>query len=293
MRILAIVVAGVCSFTPSLVHAEKTAVELQAHGEELAQAGRFVEAIDAFKAADRLDIRASHACLIALAYTRRELWPQAEVWLAMCHERANAGDPLPEWVAEADKQIAERLGAANVAEVEITVEPAVEAKITVSSFAPDETFAPPRKIHLPPGHHVIIVKAAGYQDGTRALDLTDKTAQHIAITLVPWAKVPGTVGARSNLRHKLFVYGAIAGGAGAVTYAIMGVSYLKLHGGTGFGGGYETAYDVTRPVTIGLWGVAAGLVIAGLVMRGHDEERPTVSAAPIAGGGMVSVGWQR
>src|SRR5690242_5920614 len=70
VRFHAIVVAGLWCALPAPVHAE-TPAELQAKGEQLAKDGRFSEAIDAFKAADRIERRASHACLIALAYTRR------------------------------------------------------------------------------------------------------------------------------------------------------------------------------------------------------------------------------
>src|SRR5688572_8864518 len=102
VRILAIVVAGLLA--ASGLAAADDREELQAKGEQLAKDGRFVEAIDAFKAADLIQPRASHACLIALAYTRRELWPQAELFLSVCHHRAKGGDPLPEWVPLAEQQ---------------------------------------------------------------------------------------------------------------------------------------------------------------------------------------------
>jgi hypothetical protein len=57
----------------STARAELTAVELEARGEALAKTGRYGEAIEAFKAADHIQPRASHACLIALAYARRDL----------------------------------------------------------------------------------------------------------------------------------------------------------------------------------------------------------------------------
>ena len=54
MRFLAIVVAGLCAIAPLVASAE-SAEELRARGEELAKDGRFSEAIDAFKAAERLE----------------------------------------------------------------------------------------------------------------------------------------------------------------------------------------------------------------------------------------------
>lgn len=289
-------VAGVSLAVSGAAHADLSAVELQARGEGLAKDGRFSEAIDAFKAADRLEIRASHACLIALAYTRRELWPQAEIWLDICHQRASSGDPLPEWVPEADKQIKDRLADANVAPVEIKVDPSVpDARVTVSSFAPDETFAP-RTIHLPPGHHTITVKAAGYTDGERALDIADKTPQQVSITLAAVVlATPGATVTTDPLPRKLLLTGGILIGAGFVSYAVMGYTWHTLDGGTGFGQWQESTYKVTRVTTLGLWGIGAGLAAVGLVLhyRAHGEDRATVSASPIAGGGMVSVGWQR
>ena len=136
------------SMTASTVQAD-TAAERVAAGEQLAKEGRLTEAIESFKAADKLEQRAKHACLIALAYIRRELWPQAEIFMTRCHQRATAGDPVPDWAALAEKQMNERLSSAKVSAVHIRIEPtalAATAKISVSSFPADETFAP-RTIH--------------------------------------------------------------------------------------------------------------------------------------------------
>src|SRR5688572_10205627 len=116
-----------------------------ARGEELAKQGRLTEAIDSFKAADKIEKRAKHACLIALAYIRRELWPQAEIFLTMCHERAKGtSDPVPDWVPLAEQTLKERLAKAKVAAVKIRIAPdslSSQALIAVSSFEPDELFA--------------------------------------------------------------------------------------------------------------------------------------------------------
>ena len=100
-----------------------------------------------------------------------------------CHTRATPSDPLPDWIAALDAQVVERLAAANLAAVELAVEPAdAHAKLTSSSFTPDETFAP-RTIHLPPGHHVFVVKSPGFDDAQQAIDVTDKTAKRVVIAL--------------------------------------------------------------------------------------------------------------
>src|SRR5512143_861795 len=118
VKIVTTLVAALVVVAPVVGHADDREA-LQAKGEQLAKEGRYNDAIDAFKAADRIQPRASHACLIALAYTRREAWPQAELFLSICHQRANAGDPLPDWVPQADQMIKERLASANLAEVTI------------------------------------------------------------------------------------------------------------------------------------------------------------------------------
>jgi hypothetical protein len=156
---------------------------LQAKGEQLAKDGKYTDAIEAFKAADRIEKRAAHACLISLAYTRRELWPQAELFLSFCHQRAKPGDPLPDWVSLADQQIRDRLIAAGLVEVSIEAKPPT-AHVTVSSFAPDEVFEP-RTIHLPIGTHVVFAKAPGYVDGQVILQISDKTTKHVVIELAP------------------------------------------------------------------------------------------------------------
>src|SRR5690348_12026360 len=120
-----------------------TAAQLQAAGEQDAKDGNYAAAIDKLKAPDRIEAPASHACLIAPAYARRNLSPQAEIFRTECHERASASDPLPEWMPVADKQIDDAIASASVAAVTIQVEPAeisAQAEVTVSSFAPDEKF---------------------------------------------------------------------------------------------------------------------------------------------------------
>ena len=242
------VVVALC-LAASRAAAEPTAAAEQARGEDLARRGRWSEAIEAFKSADRVEPTAEHACLIALAYARRELWPQAEVFFATCLARAGAGDRVPPWLAEARDQLDERLAAANVALVDIAVTPATAAaQLAMSSFAPDETFTP-RKLHLAFGHHVIVARAPGYADGRVELDITDKTPRHVAIEL--HAVDRGSVVARATRPGRtLMIAGAVALGAGAIAYGVMSVGWVKLNAGVGFDGPYQTAYEVGRVATI-------------------------------------------
>jgi hypothetical protein len=296
VRTLAIVVAGCCLLGPQIARAELGAVELQARGEELAKAGRYSEAIDAFKAADRKQRRASHACLIALAYTRREAWPQAELWLSTCHERAQPGDPLPEWAPEAKTLIEQRLATANVAPIELVVEPAgTDATLTASSFAPDEQF-PPRTIYLPPGHHVVIAHATGYPAVERTIAITDRTPQRIVIELRVETAVPVRAATRSRTPRRLLIAGGVLAGAGAIAHAWMAYERSKLSGAT-TGDEYDAhsgRYDVARAVSIGGYALGAAALITGIVLRSRArDERTTVTAHPIEGGALAVIEWTR
>jgi hypothetical protein len=279
-------------FGASSVARAETADELQARGEALAKAGQYTAAIDVFKAADRVEVRASHACLIALAYTRRELWPQAEIFLSRCQELATAADPLPVWFPEAKAQLEQRLAIAKVAPVTIQVRPTPPGtKLSVSSFAPDEKFAP-RTIHLPPGHHVVLAEADGVW-GEQQLDITDTAPRALVIELHPrgWRpNAPPTV----DRGRAWIVAGGVALGAGLITYGAMGVSYRKLadHNAADYDR-YSTLYDVTRASTIVLWAAGAGSLVTGYILHRRSAEAPSVSALPLPGGAMVSLGWSR
>ena len=296
MRLSGLLCAGLCLVAAS-AHADPTAPELQAQGEDLAKQGRFTEAIDSFKAADKLQPSATHACLIALAYTRRELWPQAEIWLSQCKVRATAADPLPDWAPAAEDQIQQRLADANAAAVTIEVQPAeASAKLTASSFAPDEQFAP-RTIHLPFGMHTIVAKAPGYVDETKQVEVKDKAAQHIVITMhKPDAGKPiGVVGpapAPSNGGKKLMIAGGVIIAAGFATWGWMAYERSKLETtDPKQWDAHSTRFDIAEYSTIGLWAVGAGLVVYGYIKHSKHEETSAIAVAPVPGGGIVSLGW--
>jgi len=310
VRIVTTLVAALVVAAPAVGHADDREA-LQAKGEQLAKEGRFNDAIDAFKAADRIQPRASHACLIALAYTRRESWPQAELFLSICHQRANAGDPLPDWVPQADEMIKDRIASANLAEVMIETKPAT-ARVTVSSFAPDEVFEP-RTIHLPFGTHVVFAKADGYFDAQYTLEIKDKSPQHVVIDLIPLTAKQKQERARgagpmttepAPKRGTPFLIGgsaAILGGIAAhlwwrhehtvlvdATTGTIDQAKVDLYNA------HSTRYDIAHYSTIGLYAVGVGLVATGVVLRMKSPESPAVAAVPLRGGGaMVSVEWSR
>ena len=300
VQLRAITVAGLCVLAPALAHAAPTAAELQARGERLARNGRYSEAIDAFKAADRLEARASHACLIALAYTRRELWSQAEIFMDLCHGRATASDPEPEWVPQAESLIEDRLRQVDAAPVELSIDPAVPGvKLSVSSFAPDETFGP-RTIHLTPGRHTVIAAADGYETERRELDIAGKSLRRVVIRM--WKTGTRPVPA-SRTGLTLIYSGLGAGVAGAATHLLWyrGNRDRLERAGQAFDlrayRAAEPAYDVSRWTTIGLYAVGGAAVVVGGILhlrRGRRGTEAAVALRPLPeGGGVIAVEWAR
>jgi hypothetical protein len=272
----------------------QSAADLEVAGEDAAKRGSYAEAIDKFKAADRLEPRARHACLIALAYTRRNLWPQAEIFRDRCHKLATERrEPLPEWIGVADRQIEDQIARAiadgSVAEVTIAIEPADAASaavIAVSSFAPDETFGP-RAIHLPRGIHQVFATAPGYRAGGERIDVADGKPQHVSIELrsakrskTPWIVAGAGLGVA-----------AIGGVLDATWYASRRSDYAHHFSDPA----YESRWETARDVVIGFY--VAGAITAGiglvLAYTGSAEAGPAISVAPTSGGAMVTVGWQR
>jgi hypothetical protein len=282
---------------------------MRARGEQLAKDGRYTEAIDAFKAAQRIEPRARHACLIALAYIRRELWPQAEIFLEECETKATQADPVPEWVPTAKQQLAERLSTVNVAPVTIKVEPAdAEVKLAVSSFAPDELFDP-RTIHLLPGRHVIIATAKGFNDSQKTIEVVDKSPQDVVITMLPitTGPGPGPVVGPAPPKSKVPLY-VMIGGAAVVAGAVAShLFYFKpIRDDYQAAGDADNVpefdrlapkFDRARLVTAALYGVGGAAVITGLILNFtvfKGKEAPAqVSVVPFNDGGMLTVGWSR
>jgi len=274
-------------------HAD-SAETLASRGAKLAKDGLFAEAIDAFKEADRITPRASHACMIALAYTRREMWPQAEIFFDVCHRRARTNDPLPDWLPAAEKVLADHLATANVAAIAIHVEPSdVPVTLTVSSFAQDETFAP-RLIHVAFGEHVITATAPGYVPVSRPIVVTDKGEQQVVFYMYPQRTAWRTYGPWAIVGT-----GAALGLAGAAVHLFMLDPVRKdLVHDTTLGSLDRSDYDrrshqfdVRRDVVIGLYTAGGLAIIAGLVLR-QTSQTEHVEVSPRPGGGVVSWTWR-
>jgi hypothetical protein len=312
VRILAILIAGVVLVQTTSATADR-ASDLAAQGEALAKEGRLTEAIAAFKQADQLRPRATHACLIALAYIRRELWPQSEVYLDACRVRSGATDPLPDWFALAHQQLVERLATADVAAVEIRVEPgalAATAAIGISSFLPDEKFAP-QTVHLPRGTHTISAAVPGHDPQQQTVVIDGTTPRTVVFDFTAGKPITDPLPPpelRPPSRVVPWTLTAIGGAvlAGGVAYHVFAFKPVRdrLIDATdstpdpALYDANEGTFDTRRKVTIALYAVGAVTLITGLVLRAtvYDapaERAPRLTYDAVRGGAIVGVEWRR
>lgn len=297
-----------------LVHASTARADevddLEAKGQELAKQNEYTQAITVFKQADAKRPRAAHACMIGLAYMRREAWPQAELFLALCEKRAVPGDQPPDWIDEAEKQLAQKLSAAQIPAVTIEVTPAnIGAHLTVSSFAPDEIFDP-QTIHLAPGKHVIEVTAPGYR--TEQREVAIEPAKPVKVTFdmkrdgsattqvgptAPTGPTTTKPGSRSKVPWIVGGVGAAIGIAGIVYHAaVLGPAYNRLDNADTFPG-YQVLFDdysSKRSVVYGLYGTAALTIGVAVALRYTVYKEPPLVTAQIGDHGAgILVGWRR
>ena len=294
-----LVVLGACLVAAPASADRTSPARLQKQGEQLAKDGQFAEAIDAFKAADAEAPTTELACLIGLAYGRRNLYGQAELFFDLCHERAKTGDPVPSWAAKVEEQFYERLAASKLARVTIKVKRGRAPKIVVSAWAPDETFAP-RTIHLPPGRHTITVTDADGRTEDRKIVVVEGEPQAITIDLRPPDKSEPEPRTPSKLGRNVAFVGL---GIAAVGLAVHATWYkserdeLQEASDTGDVFRYDAHvddYTNARYVTIGLYGAGAVTALVGLALhlsRGDSEEGAAVSVVPVRGGGVIAWGW--
>jgi tetratricopeptide (TPR) repeat protein len=212
---------------------------LAARGRALARQGRWTAAIEAFKRADRVTPRARHACLIGLAYLRRELWTQADLFLERCRERASHDDPAPAWLPMAERQLQRRSASAHLAPIDVRIEPAsVSAAIALSGFALDEHFMT-QQLRLPRGVHVITATAPALPPVRAVVEITDSDAQEVVLRFAEPhpSRVPTGV--------------MVAGGAVLAS----GLAY------------HAFARDEEQPVTYGLIGAGSAALLTGLILE--------------------------
>jgi len=272
--------------------------DLVARGEAYGKEGEWTKAIGAFKAADARRPRAKHACLIGLAYTRRELWPQAELFLARCRQRATADDPAPDWAGDAEATLRQKLAGANAVAVTLVVGPeAAAAEIAISGFAPDEMFSP-RTLHLAPGAYTIRVSAPGFTPEAREITLGSAPAVEVAFTL----RRPPTI---RHVPPSPISTGLLIGG-GAIALGAIGYHAIVLRAERAdladakTNGRFDLELDGfhrARAITIGLYSGAAATLLVGAILRltvfrGRDVP-VEVSARATSGGAAFSVEWSR
>jgi hypothetical protein len=285
-----LVAASICA-SAQLALADE-ADELVDKGQELGKQGEWSLAIAAFKRAEVLKPRAVNACLLGLAYTRRELWAQAELFFARCHARAKAGDEAPEWVADAEATLASKLAAAGIPLITIKVTPPAEATISVSGFEPDEILQPGAH-HLSPGRYSIEVAAPGYFTQTRDVVVVVGQPQQVAFEMHP-------VLIHNDARDTRMPWYVIGSGAALLAAGtivdlakvqplrdeIAKSQYeLDLHGDD---------FRRWRAITIGLWGAGAVAVGVGAWLELHRRELPVmITASSTQGGASVGVEWHQ
>lgn len=272
---------------------------LQRRGEQLAKDGQFGEAIDAFKAADAIEPTAERACLVALAYSRRNLYGQAELFFDLCHRRETSSDRIPDWVSAVERRFRARLDAANLARVTIVVTDGRDARVVVSAFTPDEGFSP-RTIYLPRGRHTITVTAPQHAPVERVVTVDDHEPLRIEISLRDDAVAPPARTA-SHLGRDLILGGLGVAAVGGVIHATWYRSELnELEAAQSPAdparyAAHADAYRASRYVTVGLYSVGAATLVAGILLhaiRRHDTT-PTIALTPASGGGVLSVAWSR
>jgi hypothetical protein len=281
----------------STAHAE-TAEELRIHGEDLAKNGRFSEAIDAFKAAERKEHRSRHACLIGLAYERREAYSQAEIYLAACKAGASPVDPLPEWAPEAFRVLDAALAQQKLVVVMVTATPP-DARITVSSFPADEEFSA-QSIHLAPGKYTFTASAPGYANRTQDIEIGE---QPTAVSLMLEHRVVETIEPPKASKLPWIVVGggfALGIAGGLVQGLAMAPARDKLvqaetMNNTALYADWSPKFDQRRLITIGLYSAGAIAIATGLVLRAtvFKSTETQIAVAPTTGGGMLTFAWSR
>jgi hypothetical protein len=264
--------------------------DLVARGQELAKRAEWTQAIALFKQADVQRPRAEYACMIGLAYTRRELWAQAELYFARCHDRATGDDPLPDWLGDAEAQLAAKVAGASITAITVTVAPpTAHAAISISGFEPDEVVAP-GTFHLTPGRYTFELSAPGYVTTRRDVVVEAGKAQTMDVAL-------GVVVDDRPSRTPWLVIGAGA----AVAAAGFAIDLWKVrplrtslaNASYGEYPMYEGSFDRWQRATIGLW-VGGGVVTAiGAYLMYREHTSVTMGAHLDKDGGAVFVGWRR
>jgi hypothetical protein len=191
LRLSLAVVLAMATVTSAPTHArgappvapsrESEANRLVAEGAALAQEGRHDDAIERFRAAERLLPRALHDCNLGLTYSMAGRLPEAHALLARCVARAT--EALPTWVDTERRRILTELSAGRYRSIIVTT--SVPATVTIAPLLPDDTFAAPLTAWLGEGHWTLTAAAAGHRSEVRRVHVDGPGSERLHITLVP------------------------------------------------------------------------------------------------------------
>ncbi len=300
-----------CLLAPITALAE-TSDDLVTQGQELARQGRIDDAIARFRAADAVEPRAVHSCLIGLAYLRGGALGNAEVSFAHCHQRSTA--PLPVWVAKEEQDLVARLEASTLGTVTLVLDADI-VSLAVPALLDGGAFPPIQRLRLPAGAHRIVGSTRDGGELVTTVVVEQRTA-HEATLVAPRATAPDPVvpagtGAGDvrpipaprpippprSLVPKVFVIG---GGAAVIAGALVHVLAVRparvdLEAAP-TGADYDAAlgdYTTPRSLTIGLYAIGGAALITGAVLGWRDRRAPIVSARIGAGGATIGLVWHR
>ncbi|HEY4180196.1 MAG TPA: hypothetical protein VGM90_25310 [Kofleriaceae bacterium] len=276
---------------------------LVAEGQQLAASGEYSRAIAKFKESDAQKPTAEKACLIALAYTRRELWSQAELFFARCAARAGGGDSLPTWANDAKQVLQQKLAATDASAVTFVVDPAsLDAQIALTGFPADETFGP-QTVHLAPGTYEVTAHVPGKTDAHEHIIVAPHAPQTVTLNVVtpPPLPAPAPVGPAEHGRGmatstKIWIGAGALAVVGIGMHIGMGVEHGKLSDAQDSSAwdDHDGTYRGLRIGTIAFYGAAVVTGVVGYVVyRGESRERLSVAALPTDGGAFVSLSWTR
>lgn len=294
-----------------------------AEGEALAKQGRFSEAIEKFRAAEQTSPSARHDCYIALAYRRLEQWGAGRLHAEKCVERATEADQAPKWIKNVRRDVDDGVARAGLVKVTLVVTPpelAGSARIRISALGADP-FSP-RAVYLAAGEHDATVEADGTEPSSHRFAVKgpgDETAtlaiptggEPTASPAEPAAPPPVNPPARSPTGVVAaplapppsrgpwpWITASIAGAA-----AVTGIAFhVKTLGTKEDAESYADRFDDLldrferqRAFAIGSYAAAAAAsgVTAYLWLRSPERPPVSVGIAPVEGGAVVGIGWER
>ncbi len=296
---------------------EQRASELAREGNQLADAGRFDEAIARWKQAEQLDSRLLHPCNIGLAYARSARPARAHLFLRLCRERAlRDAVSVPDWVDARLARVEAELGKGGFGQVRVSARDAAGVRVTLSpALADDESFELPRTVWLPAGRHQLTAQRAGRPVASRAVEVAAGSMAEIELEIaaapapaagnrrdLPAARRQTTAPGARTSRWGLLLVGAGAlalGGGGLMHYLALGTAddaraLPPVPPGTAYPE-YDdllARFRRQRALALGLYGAGALAAAAGtyLLLRSPSgSERAQVTVQATGAGAAVGV----